>query len=210
MSDIRKSVEIVGEHWIASAYYADAERHTHIFWDAGSPFRQLYTTMDTSGSVLELASGHAEKVAPSCKRLVLMDIHQSNLEVCRNRLRHHPHVEYYRNSGFDFWPLGRDQLKAIYCYDAMVHFSPDIVLSYLVDTARVLQPGGMALYHHSNYPAPLDKPYGQNPHARNHMTFPLFCSYADQAMLEVVESKELDWGNVRALDRLTLLRRPDP
>ena len=36
----------------------------------------------------------------------------------------------------------------------MVHFSADLVQAYLRDTARVLKPGGMALYHHSNYPAP--------------------------------------------------------
>src|SRR6476646_10313496 len=120
MTDIRKSVEIVGEHWINSPYYADAERHTDLFWRPESPFHQLYARMDTSASVLELASGHgrhAERVAPTCKRMVLMDIHQGNLEVCRDRLRQYTHIEYYRNSGFDFWPLQPDQINAIYCYD---------------------------------------------------------------------------------------------
>jgi len=35
----------------------------------------------------------------------------------------------------------------------MVHFSADLVQAYLRDTARVLKPRGMALYHDSNLPA---------------------------------------------------------
>jgi SAM-dependent methyltransferase len=208
--EIKKSVEKIGRPWLQSSYYADAERNTHIFWDENSPFNQFYKRMDTSGSVLELACGHgrhAERVAPHCKRLILMDIHWTNLGRCRKRLRQYPHVEYYRNSGFDFRPLENCEVNAIYSYESMTHFSPDLVLSYLLDTARVLLPGGMAVYHHSNYDAPPYQDYSLNPHARNHMPFDLFCSFVDLAKLEIVESRALCWGNVSALDRLTLLRR---
>jgi cyclopropane fatty-acyl-phospholipid synthase-like methyltransferase len=139
-------------------------------------------------------------------RLTLMDIHESNLEVCRDRLRMHADIICTRNNGYDFRPIADRSVTAIFCYDAMVHFSPDLVQSYLNDTKRVLTPGGMALFHHSNYAAPEDRPYGQNPHARNHMTFDLFCSYAASARLAVEKSEILDWGGVEKLDRLTLLR----
>jgi ubiquinone/menaquinone biosynthesis C-methylase UbiE len=207
MRDIEKSVKVVGGAWEKSPYYARAENSTHVFWASDTIFRRLFDRLDAA-AVLELACGHgrhAEKVAPMTKRLVLMDIHTANLEACRQRLQAFRHVEYELNNGFDFRPVQDDSLTAIFCYDAMVHFSPDIVESYLRDARRVLAPGGMGLFHHSNYSAPLDRSYGQNPHARNHMTQELFVRYVLDAGLVVVESVVIDWGQVEKLDCVTLV-----
>jgi hypothetical protein len=57
MSSLLKSVEIIGEHWKDSAYYSDAERWTHLFWNEGTLFRALFDKMDASSYVLELACG---------------------------------------------------------------------------------------------------------------------------------------------------------
>jgi SAM-dependent methyltransferase len=209
MTDLAASVQLVGDPWKESVYYADAERWTHLFWAEHTPFRQLFNRLDPS-AVLELACGHgrhAEKIAPLSKRLVLMDIHEANLQVCRTRLAAFPYVEFIRNNGFDFQPVEDAALTSLFCYDAMVHFSPDLVESYRRDAARVLVPGGMGLFHHSNYPAPMNRHYGQNPHARNHMTQALFASYAAAAGLEIVRSIVIPWGNEPDLDCITLVRR---
>jgi SAM-dependent methyltransferase len=203
-----RSVRTIGQAWKQSPYYADAEQWTFIFWDEDGPFRRLFERLDLS-STLELACGHgrhAEQMAARASRLTLMDIHENNLEVCRNRLSMHEHVTCIRNNGYDFRPVAERSLTAIFCYDAMVHFSADLVESYLNDVKRVLAPGGSALLHHSNYAAPENRPYGQNPHARNHMTFDLFKTFAASAGLAVEDSEVVDWGGVKSLDRLTLLR----
>ena len=49
--------------------------------------------------------------------------------------------------------------------------------------------------------------YGLNPLARNRMTMAMFHLLAEDAGLQVVESKTLDWGGIEKLDGLTLLRR---
>lgn len=141
-------------------------------------------------------------------RLTLMDIHDANLDFCRNRLRAYAFVRYVKGNGYNFEPVEPESKTAIYCYDSMVHFSPDIVESYLKDTARILRPGGMGLFHHSNYPAPMDQHYGRNPQARNHMTKKLFETYAKRAGLTVRESHIFQWGGVDDLDCLTLVQRP--
>ena len=141
--------------------------------------------------------------------LVVMDIHESNIEFCRTRLAEHENVQYVVNNGYDLQPFANDSLTAIFCYDAMVHFPGDVVESYLRDTARVLFPGGLALYHHSNYYAPDGGHYGLNPHARNRMTREEFGRLAHATGMEVVESHVIDWGGVPDLDCLTLVRRPD-
>jgi ubiquinone/menaquinone biosynthesis C-methylase UbiE len=209
MKDISKSVEIVSEPWRNSPYYADAEGWTWMFWDAESPFRRFFDRLDVE-SMVELACGHgrhAEKIAARAGRLALMDVLPENIEVCRQRFARFANIECFVNSGVDFQPLGDASVSAIYCYDAMVHFSPDIVEAYLHDTARVLRSGGMALYHHSNYPAPFDRHYGHNPHARNHMTKALSSTLAQRSGLAVIEQRLLDWGNVEGLDCLSLVAR---
>ncbi|WP_082575427.1 MULTISPECIES: class I SAM-dependent methyltransferase [unclassified Lysobacter] len=209
MSDLKSSVEVVGEPWKESQYYADAERWTFMFWNSDHLFRPYFDRLDLD-NVVELACGHgrhSEMVAPMARQLTLMDIHEENLEVCRRRMERFEGVQVIRNNGYDFQPLEAESATAIFCYDAMVHFSPDLVASYLRDSARILKSGGMALFHHSNYDADPSQHYGMNPHARNKMTMETFHRYAAEAGLEVVQSTTLDWGDARDLDGLTLVRK---
>lgn len=208
-SDLEKSVEVVGTPWADTAYYAGAERFTHMFWREGTVYRRLFDQLDHR-SVIELACGHgrhAEQAAPRCGLLTLIDIHEANLEACRARLRAFDNVAFLKSRGFAFDGVTDGGTSAIYCYDSMVHFSPDLVASYLHDTARVLQPGGMAIYHHSNYDGPPVKHYGRNPHARNFMTRERFAELTREAGLEVVEAVLMDWGD-KDLDCVSLVRKP--
>src|SRR4026207_695422 len=85
---------------------------------------------------------HSKIVAERSGQLTLMDVHEENIEHCRTRLARFQNTVFFKNSGHDFQPITDDALTAIFCYDAMVHFSPDLVQAYLRDTARVLKPGG--------------------------------------------------------------------
>lgn len=210
MSKLRDSVKTVSAHWRNSPYYADAERWTWVFWNEDRPFRRLFEKLNLE-SVVELACGHgrhAEQMAARAGKIVLMDVLEENVDACKQRLSRFKHITYVVNNGFDFRPVRDGECTAVFCYDAMVHFSPDLVEAYVKDTARVLSAHGLALYHHSNYDAPDDRHYGENPHARNRMTKETFAEFAKRAGLEIVEQVVMDWGDVRNLDCLTLLRRP--
>ena len=207
MNTLTQSVEVIAGPWKQSPYYDDAEKWTFLFWSEDHPFYPLFQRLDLT-TVLELACGHgrhSEIVTERSGQLTLMDVHEENIAYCRTRLARFRNVLFFTNSGHDFRPISDDALTGIFCYDAMVHFNPDLVQAYLRDTARVLKQGGMALYHHSNYPG-LDH-YGQNPHARNHMTESLFRQFSDEAGLTLVESMPIAWGGMADLDRLTLVRK---
>ena len=207
---LSQAVAVVAEAWEDSAYYADAEQYTPLFWDVpGNAFRELFDQLDLTRTA-ELACGygrHAERAAPRCGHLVLMDIHAGNLGHCRKRLAAYRHLDYMLTSGSDLQPLGKASLSALYCYDAMVHFDPVVVEAYVHDIARVLEPGGMALLHHSNYPHAHEIHYGGNPHCRNAMSLERMAALAGQAGLEVVAQRTYDWGEIPELDGLSLLRR---
>lgn len=89
---LEESVAVVSAPWVTSPYYDDAERWTFIFWDENRPFRRLFNSLDLTGA-LELSCGHgrhAERVASMTDNLTLVDIFESNLDFCRNRLQRFP------------------------------------------------------------------------------------------------------------------------
>jgi SAM-dependent methyltransferase len=212
--DPRESVlaqaERVGKDWLGSPYYASAEQWTFIFWRRTGLFRQMFDLLDLT-HVVELACGygrHAEMFRDRAERITLLDILEENIEQSRKRHAAHRNITCLRNNGIDYAPLAERSATAVFCYDAMVHFTPEVVGSYVLDTARVLTPGGRALFHHSNYGVPTGHGYGANPHARNYMTQELFSSYAREARLEVERSHVIPWGEIADLDCITLLRKP--
>lgn len=210
ISKIRDQVQTVSKPWADSPYYEIAENQTSIFWNKNSLFRQLFNRMDHS-VVLELACGwgrHTEQCLAICTEMIVMDVFEANLERTKSRFSTHPNnLRAVLGDGFTFRPIENLCVSAIFCYDAMVHFSPDIVSSYLKDSHRVLQKDGMALLHHSNYEAKINQHYGRNPHARNHMPFKLFKKYCEEANLEILASKSIQWGDVENLDRISLLQK---
>jgi ubiquinone/menaquinone biosynthesis C-methylase UbiE len=206
---LEDSVKIGASAWIESTYYADAEHWLHVFWDETTIFYRLFQSLDLTNA-LELACGHArhaEQIINRIGTLTLMDVHVENIEASKKRLGECANLRFIVNNGYDFQPVKSDSITAIYCYDAMVHFQPDVVESYVRDSARVLQKGGKALYHHSNYNAPGSQ-HAKNPDVRNHMTEDLFKSYAASAGLNVVESVPIRWGLHENLDRVSLLSKP--
>lgn len=209
--EIKNEVDVVKAPWLNSPYYDDAERWTHLFWGETTRFRQYFNKLDLT-STIELACGygrHSEIVAPMSGNLILIDVFQENLSKCQNRLSDFNNVTYCLGNGFDLSAVETSTSTAIFCYDAMVHFSMDIMQSYLAETSRVLKIGGMALFHHSNYQGPALSHYGQHPHARNVMNYDLFAEQARGTGLAIVDSDVLDWGGVSSLDRLTLFVKTD-
>jgi len=209
-SELDRQIEVVSEAWAESVYYDNAEQWTHLFWDDGTDFRALFDRLDLT-NVIELACGHgrhSEQITGRAGHIVMIDIFEQNLEFCRVRLAGHDNIELMKGDGQSFQPLPDRSASSIFCYDAMVHFSPDMVSAYLRDAARVMEAGGKALFHHSNYPAPIDRHYGNNPCARNHMTVELFANLAKEAGLDVIEQRVMRWGNHPDLDGLSLLTKP--
>lgn len=209
MNNLEKSIDNVRGPWIQSEYYNNAEKWTYLFWDNTHPFRRFFDQL-TAGTVIELACGygrHAEHSAPIVKSLTLIDVIERNLTFCRERLKHLSNIEYKLGTGATFPDISASSVDSIYCYDAMVHFSPDIVESYLKDTSRVLKRGGRALYHHSNYVLGKDTIWSQNPHARNYMTSDMFNDMARKYDLRLIDQAVIPWGGVADLDCISLIEK---
>jgi SAM-dependent methyltransferase len=199
--------------WLESTYYEDAEdpEYLDVFWGTGTYFRQAFDDLDHR-SILEVAAGRGRNAARllteyDLASLTVVDAAPGNVAACRARFDGNDRVQVGLIDGATLSDLPSEYFSAVYSYDSMVHFDPLVVLAYLQDIFRVLEPGGKALLHHSNFAANPGGPYGANPHARNFAPYGFFDHCARAIGFTVSSTRTLDWGGIRDLDRLTILQR---
>jgi SAM-dependent methyltransferase len=211
-----KTLDIAKE-WVSHDYYdrAESKDWMKVFWHQGD-FLKLFEKLDMRVAV-ELACGHGRHTAhvldvPSLRRnleqIHLIDVNEENIKYCRERFTNSTIVSTNTNNGYDFQPLRNDSISSIFCYDAMVHFEFDAVISYVMDAFRVLEPGGRALFHHSNCDRYPGADYSENPHGRNFMSKNLFAHIASRAGFEILDQVLIDWDRFHNLDCISLIEKP--
>jgi ubiquinone/menaquinone biosynthesis C-methylase UbiE len=103
------------------------------------------------GVILELGIGAgrwSEVLQRFSSRLILADIAEKCLEICKERFKNADNVEYYLiqdNLGF----LPENTVNYIWSYDVFVHINPSDIEKYLMEFSRILKPGGYGIVHHS-------------------------------------------------------------
>lgn len=184
-----------GEEWSAS----DA-------WKRSLVAHVLEPAMPRGGTILEIGPGAGrwtEALHARAGELVLADITDTTLELCRERLGDPDDVSYVRTDGSGLRGIAGDCIDAVWAFDTFVHIAPLDVAGYLADVQRVLRAGGVAVIHHSGR---RDSEGWRAP-----MTAALFANLAREAGL-VVERQFDTWDGGRFGVRLqgdvvTQLRR---
>lgn len=192
-------------------YYREAESkdQLQIFWNERSEFYKLFSLLNLS-NVIELACGHGRHVKQYIDRaehITLVDILDKNISFCKERFIGEQKIDYYMNNGHDLKKLGSNVYSALFTYDAMVHFELMDIFEYLRETERVLQPGGLALFHHSNNTDDYRITFSTGTSGRNYMSAQLFAYLANRAGLNVKDQRLINWNGVNNLDCLTLVEK---
>ena len=195
IEDIVRSAKVSGDPFQESDYFALAERSMVRHWRHFiEPI--LLPQYQRPGVVVDLAVGHGrntEFLRHYADEVICVDINESCLEVCRNRFAGVSNVRFMKTEGANLASIADNSVDLVYCFDAMVHFEPDVVRSYLIDIARVLKPGARAFLHHSNWTAGIGQHFQTQPHWRNHMSRALFAKYATEAGLDVMSQRVFGW-----------------
>jgi ubiquinone/menaquinone biosynthesis C-methylase UbiE len=198
--------------WESHTYYEEAEAWTHFFWDDDSVFRQFFDRLDLS-RIAEIACGrgrHAARIVDGAGKLYLVDVVQANIQACQARFQGKHQIDYIVTPGDSLAGIPDQSLTAVFCYDAMVHFEAETMISYIAEIQRVLAPGGRALLHYSNLHWLPGLEYGQGPHMRNFFSEAMMIHFASRKGMHCLDSRTLAWGSeptYHALDALTLLQR---
>lgn len=143
------------------------------------------------GTVLEIGPGAGRWTVAlyrRAERLILVDITDTTLELCRELLEDPPNVSYVRTDGAGLRDVPTDSLDAVWSFDVFVHIAPLDIASYLKEIGRTLRTGGVALIHHG----------GRRDHInwRSPMTAPLFANLAREGGL-IVERQLDSWAGGR-------------
>ncbi|WP_165943578.1 class I SAM-dependent methyltransferase [Roseicella aquatilis] len=212
LPDPLEAARDVGRDWVEAAYFTEAEPYADSQWrDIILPFLAIEATGIDLGVTMDLAAGHgrnAARLLPLAGVLHIVDIHASNVEICRRRFGDDPRIHYSPTDGVTL-PVPDAALSFLFCFDAMVHFDSDVVRAYLREARRALRPGGHAFLHHSNEHRFPGGDFRRHPHWRNYLSLSLMAHYAAKEGLEVVRQRPLDWNHDGSdIDGLTLLRAP--
>ncbi|MEM7565699.1 MAG: class I SAM-dependent methyltransferase [Pseudomonadota bacterium] len=146
--------------------------------------------------LLELGAGH----------VIAVDVNPDCIARLETNFANDP-VTVLHNNGHDIAGIDAESRTFVYSFDAMVHFDTEIVFAYIHEFFRVLEPGGMALIHHSNFTGNPGGDFRDNPHWRNYMSLELFGHIAKRGGFEIVDQVPITWG-IEGLDGITVLRRP--
>ncbi len=188
---------------------AEQKEVTDVFWNENSVFYQYFKQLDLS-NVIELACGrgrHVPYYIGKAGKITLVDILEENIEICRERFKDYDKLEYYKNNGYNLEKLSADSYTSLFTYDSMVHFELMDVYEYLKDIYRVIQGGGYALFHHSNYISDYKTNFTNSPHARCFMSKDIFAYLAYRVGFKVIDQTVIDWYGAKNLDCITLLKK---
>ena len=102
-------------------------------------------------TVLEIGPGAgrwSEALQKISSRLILVDLSQKCIELCKKRFSKYNNVEFFVNDGrsLDFIPEGT--IDFIWAFDVFVHVNPNDTESYIKEFERVLKTGGRGIVHH--------------------------------------------------------------
>jgi SAM-dependent methyltransferase len=193
-----------GEEWTLSAE-----------WKQALIDEVLLARMPAGGVILEIGPGGARWSAvlqPQSRRLILVDVSDRPLELCRTRFAAAENVEYVLSSGNDLPGVAGSSVDAIWSFDVFVHVAPLDQAGYLSEISRVLLPGGVAVIHHAD-----GRNLGHRPSRggwRSPMSRHLFATLAAQRGL-ATEAHIGSWGTDGRYDlsayhdTITVLRKPD-
>ena len=147
-------------------------------------------------TVVELACGHGRntaRLARLAKKIIAVDINSECVDYVRARFAADPRVSVLQNDGASLAGIPDAAATLVYCWDAMVHFEPEVVEAYVHEIARVLAPGGRGFIHHSNWTAGKGRDFQTQPNWRNYMSKEEFGRFLRDAGLAVLRQDVVPW-----------------
>lgn len=191
--DLATRAAISGNPFKESSYFEQAEMSLDRHWNH---YIEPIVGTRTYDLAVDLAVGwgrNTEMLRRICNKVVGVDINQESIDYCEERFKDVDKVSFIKTDGAQLKGIEDNSVDLMYCFDAMVHFQPEVVDSYVAEFARVLKPGGFGFIHHSNWTNALGGNFQEQPHWRNYMSSELFSYFVYREGLTMLEQKIINW-----------------
>src|SRR5262249_21566843 len=123
----------------------------HMQWyESFLPRISAFVLVDT---ILGIASGYgrwATFLMSLCNRLIIVELSEKCIELCKQRFGHCSHISYYVTDGKSLDMVGDGTVDFIFSFDSLVHAEDVVLKAYASEFSKKLRPNGTAFIHHSN------------------------------------------------------------
>lgn len=106
----------------------------------------------SGGTILEIGPGAGRwttTLQNIANRLILVDLSDHCIEMCKERFAEANNIEYFVNNGVSLKFIPDETIDYIWSFDVFVHIEPCDIQKYLVDFTRVCKKGATAVIHHA-------------------------------------------------------------
>jgi SAM-dependent methyltransferase len=103
-------------------------------------------------TIVEIGPGAGrwtEALQPIASRLIVVDLSDRCIELCRERFAGAANMEFHVNDGRSLAAIATASVDGIWSFDVFVHVAPPEIEAYLAEIARVMRPGSRAVIHHA-------------------------------------------------------------
>jgi ubiquinone/menaquinone biosynthesis C-methylase UbiE len=120
-------------------------------WKAHLIKNTIYKYFKSGSTILEIGPGAGrwtEVLQTIAQKLIIADISEKCLKICRERFQNCSNIEYrlIGEQGLNF--IDDNSIDYVWSYDVFVHINPTDTEKYLIDLQRILKPEGIAVIHH--------------------------------------------------------------
>lgn len=190
----RNSVAVNYETWQRWDWSSQGEEWTpSLAWKQSVIDYVMLPHIKRDTTVLEIGPGAGrwtEALQAIARRLILIDLSDRCIDLCRERFEQADNIEFHVNDGKSLSAVPRDSVDGIWSFDVFVHVAPLDIEAYVGEIARVLRNGGRAVIHHPKSGREGDAvDFGQ----RSNVTAAMFAEMVRARGLTLVEQLE-SWG----------------
>jgi SAM-dependent methyltransferase len=112
----------------------------------------MLSHMPRGGNILEIGPGAGRWTEPLQRiagHLIVVDLSDRCIELCRERFAGARNMEFHVNDGASLSAVASSSVDAVWSFDVFVHIATREIRSYVAEIGRVLRPGGVAVIHHA-------------------------------------------------------------
>jgi ubiquinone/menaquinone biosynthesis C-methylase UbiE len=109
--------------------------------------------MNSSNDVLEVGPGAGrwtEALQKVAQNLLVVDLSDKCIELCRKRFARCSNIKFFANDGFSLPFIPDESIDYLWSFDVFVHIAPCDAEKYAAEFSRIFRKGARGVIHHAN------------------------------------------------------------
>ncbi|MCH7951742.1 class I SAM-dependent methyltransferase [Patescibacteria group bacterium] len=162
-------------------------------WKANLINKMMKKYITEGSTVLEIGPGAGrwtEILLKRVKQLLVADISERCLKICKERFKDRSNIEYFliKDGGLNF--IRTNSTDYIWSYDVFVHMNPTDIERYLAEFHRILKPNGVAIIHHAGTYPDESEDYVRKEKFRSYIDKEFFAYLVKKHQMKTLEQNE--------------------